>query len=247
MWESFCSDVSGYLQYIDAEEFEYTVNISLKYKYVYVETAKVACSTIKLILQRMELDDPDYVARDLVDMHSRIYSPLCSPARVGGFPRYLNRDDVTVFCFVRNPYTRVLSCYLDKIRNNMRAKKSVLSALEYDPEDMQRDISFGEFVEAISRQSIGDMDPHWRIQYHQTFQDQIDYDFVGRFESLEDDLKSILGRITPEYVNYWGVENRHATGSSSQILEFYDQNTEEQVYEIYRKDFDTFNYDRLKL
>ena len=63
----FYSDIAPFTTHIPAEEFDYTVNISLKYHYVYAENAKVACSTIKLILQRMELDDPDYRPEDLID------------------------------------------------------------------------------------------------------------------------------------------------------------------------------------
>ncbi|MCY3770096.1 MAG: sulfotransferase family protein [Gammaproteobacteria bacterium] len=244
-WEKFKSDISDYTRYLDAEEFDYTVNISLRYRYIYVENAKAACSTIKLILQRMELDDPDYRADHLVDMHTRVFSPLIRPAQVGRFSEFIRRKGVVCFCFVRNPYARVLSAYLDKIVNNMPAKKEILALLDGDRENLQRDVSFGEFVDAISRQSVSEMNPHWRVQYYQTFQEQIRYDFIGRCENLEEDLRSILEKINPQYEKYWGRESRHATHARSLLHKFYGKETESMVYNLYKQDFEAFGYSRL--
>ncbi len=245
LWDQFCSDIAPFTAHVPAEEFDYTVNISLRHRYVYAENAKVACSTIKLILQRMELDDPHYRPEDLVDLHTRIFSPLIRPAQVKSFSRYIQRPDVIKFCFVRNPYTRLLSAYLDKIENNMPAKKGILRQLGFDPEDLGRPVSFGEFVRAVAGQSISEMDQHWRVQYYQTFQDQIHYDFIGRFESLEEDLESALGMINPEFQRFWGREDRHATNSEQQLNACYTDQLEDLVYRIYRKDFQQFRYQRL--
>lgn len=245
LWTEFESDIRPFTSHISAEEFDYTINISLKYNYVYVENAKVACSTIKLILQRMELDDPDFCPEDLVDMHTRIFSPLIRPAQVGTFSRYVKRANVVRFCFVRNPYTRLLSAYLDKIKNNMPAKKEVLEQLGFSADDIERPVSFREFVSIVARQSISAMNLHWRIQYYQTFQDRIDYDFIGRFESLDEDLKAVLQMVNPQFETFWGKEKRHATNSEQHIDAYYTDQIEDSVYKIYRKDFERFKYARL--
>ncbi len=245
LWEQFYSDIAPFTTHIPAGEFDYTVNISLKYNYVYAENAKVACSTIKLILQRMELNDPDYRPNDLIDLHTRIFSPLIRPAQVKSFSNYIKRPNVIKFCFVRNPYTRLLSAWLDKIENNMPAKKGILRQLGFDPEEIDRPVSFGEFVSAVAGQSISAMDQHWRIQYYQTFQDQIDYDFIGRFESLEEDLKSVLGMVNPEFRTFWGTEARHATHSEQQLNACYTDQLENLVYRTYQRDFKQFKYERL--
>ena len=245
LWGRFCADIAPFTTHIAAEEFDYCINISLKYRYVYVENAKVACSTIKLMLQRMELDDADYRPEELHDLHTRIFSPLARPAQVKSFSRYIKRPDVLKFCFVRNPYTRLLSAWLDKIENNMPAKKEILRRLGYDPEAMSHPVSFGEFVRVVATQSISTMDPHWRIQYYQTFQDRIDYDFIGRFESLEADLQAVLGMINPEFRTFWGREDRHATHSRQQLDACYTDRIEDLVYRTYRKDFQRFGYRRM--
>ena len=243
--KQFYSDVAPFTSHIPAEELDYTINISLRYHYVYVENAKVACSTIKLILQRMELDDPDYRPEDLVDLHTRIFSPLIRPAQVKSFSRYIKRSNVVKFCFVRNPYTRLLSAWLDKIENDMPAKKEILRQLGFDPEDLGRPVSFGEFVSVVAGQSISAMDQHWRVQYYQTFQNQINYDFIGRFESLEEDLESVLGMINPGFRTFRGREDRHATNSQQQLNACYTDQIEDLVYRIYQKDFQQFKYQRM--
>ncbi len=245
LWDQFCSDIAPFTACVSTEEFDYSINISLRYRYIYVENAKVACSTIKLILQRMELDDPDYRPAELLDLHTRLFSPLIRPAQVKSFRRYVRRPDVVKFCFVRNPYTRLLSAWLDKIENNMPAKKEILRQLGCDPQDSGRAVSFGEFVRVVAGQSVGAMDPHWRVQYYQTFQDTIDYDFIGRFESLERDLEAALGAINPGFRAFWGREDRHATHSQRKLEACYTDQLEDLVYRTYRKDFRQFNYERM--
>ncbi len=244
LWEKFQSDISAYTTHISADEFDYSINISLRYGYVYVENAKVACSTIKLILQRMELDDPSYHGEDLLDIHTRIFSPMIRPAQVGSFSHYIQRPDVKALCFVRNPYTRLLSAYLDKIMQNWPAKRGILECLGRDPEVLDVDVSFEEFVGVVANQSISEMNPHWRIQYYQTFQEQVDYDFIGRFENLDDDLKTILENINPDYARYWGREERHATRSDKLLKQYYTDEIEEIVYHKYQQDFEEFGYSR---
>ena len=61
-------------------------------------------------------------------------------------------------------------------------------------------ITFAEFlqilVEEFNWNTKNRMNEHWRPQYvlcHPCF---IDYDFVGRFEHLNDDAKHVLAKLT---------------------------------------------------
>src|SRR6476646_383541 len=68
----------------DVDDYFYHIHISLNHKFMYFETPKAACSTIKVVLQRLELRDPSFfLPRPLV--HERYYSPLLSPAQIGSF------------------------------------------------------------------------------------------------------------------------------------------------------------------
>lgn len=242
--DNYLKEIEKYLVYVSHDEFEYDVNISLKYKYVYVETAKVGCSTIKDTLQRMELDYHELVRDNFEDIHRRKYSPLISPSQTCGFDRILKNPNYFVFCFVRSPYTRLLSVYLDKIVNGFPEKRNILIAMGENPSNLSRNISFEEFVEVVCEQSISQMNPHWRVQYYQTFQDSISYDFIGRMESFQNDCNYVFSKIRGDFADYYHSELRHSTNSIERLNQFYNHDLKEKIFSKFRVDFECFGYDR---
>ena len=150
-------------------QFEYCVNISLGHRYIYVTTPKCGCSTIQLSLQRLELANPNFDRADFEDLHVRKYSPLLNARQVGSFTQLLNNPSFVKFCFVRHPYSRLLSAYLDKIvRDKGPAKANVLTLL--GGSDLNQEVSFEDFINVICEQPVIQMDDHWRVQYYQTMQ-----------------------------------------------------------------------------
>lgn len=234
--------ISKYLKYVTREEFDYDINISLKNKYIYVETPKVGCSTIKDTLQRMEIEYPEFVRENFEDIHYRDMSPLLKPSQTLCFDRMLNNPEFFVFCFARNPYTRLLSSYLDKIVRGRPHKRSILVAMGLDSSDLSINITFREFVDVVCNMDISHMDPHWRIQYYQTFQDQINYDFIGKFESFQRDCAYVFNKLNVNYNEYFHSELRHATNSSMLLNKYYDKELRSKVFQKYLVDFEFFNY-----
>ncbi len=82
------------------------------------------------------------------------------------------------------------------------------------------------------------------MQYYQTFQAGLTFDFVGRFESLDRDLPKVLGRIRDDFETFVASDKRNATSAAEKLDEFYTPELSDLVYAKYRIDFDTFNYDR---
>lgn len=250
LWKKFELASLPYRARISADQFDYAVNISLQYRYLYVETPKAACSSIKATLQKIELGQPDFAHKNFQDVHNRYFSPLLRASQVGDLNAYFERKDIFTFCFVRNPYTRVLSAYLDKIANvnteignDMQFKQKILVSLGYDASDVSREVSFPDFVRAISQQPYSVMDPHWRIQYYHTFQDHIRYNKVGRFEQFDSDFQSILEQLNIEDVSaYYESEIRHSTKADLQLARYYTDDACESIYNTYRLDFDHFGY-----
>ena len=123
--------------------------ISLKYRYLFCNTPKVACSTIKLTLARAELEDDTFEYENDEYIHDRELSPLLKPTML---PNPVDRlDRFFKFCFVRNPAARLLSAYLDKIVRNKPEKLLVLEALNRSNDPLY-EISFPEFVEVVCDQ-----------------------------------------------------------------------------------------------
>ncbi len=241
--ENFTREVAKYCEHVPIHNFDYSINISLKHKYMFVETPKAGCSTIKSILQKMELDRPDFVRSEARDLHYREFSPLLRPAQVGSFNTFMARNDIFKFCFTRNPYSRLLSAYLEKICQNKPPKQNILQHLGYDPNDIQRAIAFPEFVDGVCSQAPIQMNPHWRIQYFQTFRAHIDYDFVGTVENFSEDLAKALARIRPDYADFVADETRHATGSTNKLNEHFTPGMIDKVRHTFALDFEHFGHE----
>lgn len=220
----------------------HATHISLRHKYVFVETPKVACSSIKLTLQRWELEDRTFRPRLFEDIHRKEASPLWSPDNIDELLRILDNPEFIKFCFVRHPYTRLLSCYLDKICRNRLQKESIFSVLGFDPKNRAQKISFATFVDGIGKQSICEMDPHWRPQYVQTFQNVISYDMVGRFESLETEFGNVAEKLGGDALRYFLREDRNQTNASLRIAEFLTDDIRSKLSTIYEVDFREFDY-----
>ncbi len=238
--DNFKKMVSKYCKYISAQGFNYSINISNKYNYMFVETPKVACSTIKVTLQRMELETTELFNKR--NIHKREFSPLIKPSQVGNFDKFLNRKKLFKFCFVRNPYTRLLSAYLEKIKLGKNQKRSILLHMGKYPYNLNTEISFSEFVHVVCEQSIISMDNHWRIQYYQTFQDHINYDFCGKLENFDQDIKTVLSKINKNYSKYMLSRRTHSTEANNLLEQYYCSELIKKVQEKYAKDFEYFNY-----
>jgi hypothetical protein len=144
------------------------------------------------------------------------------------------------FAFVRNPWDRLVSCYMSKLviagpGFNMRP---------YGDVTLRRDMTFKEFAEAVCRIRDEESDPHFRSQHIVICDDGpgkgILADFVGRFENLEEDFGIVAKRL--------GLEsNLPETVSSTDLKglrpyrDFYDGRLAEIVGECYRDDAKVFD------
>jgi len=229
------------------------VQYSPKYRYIYVDTPKVACSTIKHSLQRAEREGAvpgtkpgapqQYGYSDfLLRIHDRRESPLLFPKDRQELARFAawSRFD---FCFVRNPFSRVLSAYIDKVERHAERRALFQAQLLGGMEDPGRTLSFIEFLELVRRQDPKAMDPHWRPQ-HIHISCGIRYDFIGFFENFEKDFNTALSRIDPELLQHRANIFEHRTDASKILAKYYEGNAAARlVREMYAKDFEIFGYD----
>lgn len=241
-WNDFQRSAEKCFRFLKPKDLMHATHISLKNKYLYVETAKVACSTIKKLLIDAEYEGQVTPVTGEY-LHFREFSPLLNARQVGNFQTFLNRSDIFKFCFVRNPYTRLLSCYLDKIKERRGPNDSLMIQLGYGPFS-DKVLSFEEFVDAVTAQTIGLMDPHWRTQYYATFQDGIDYNFIGKFENFDNDFRHAISQINIDFDQYYMIQNGHATNAGEQLKQYYTSTLLEKVYQKYKIDFDYFGYDK---
>ena len=215
----------------------YLVNFSLRYRYIYVENPKVACTTIKRILQVAEVDGD--LSKLSEDVHDRWKSPLPEIRNVPEDFQKLYEDPKTfLFCFVRNPYTRALSCYLDKFVKNRETFSHMLWDLGAPAGER---LTFIDFLEIVKDQPDRDRNPHWISQSYLLQPDKLKYDFIGRFESVEEDIGRIFKKL--EFTQKgWEKRAGHATSANKLVQEYYGPKEIELVQEVYEQDFKSFGY-----
>ncbi|MGQ3487949.1 sulfotransferase family protein [Roseovarius pacificus] len=211
----------------------YLVHWTRGRNYIYVETPKVACTTIKHDLQMDATGEPV-----TGNVHDRDASPLLRITDAPGEFKALNDDpDTFKFCFVRNPFSRALSCYLDKFVTNEWERQRLSGQLGFDPETPP---TFIEFLEAVRAQDDMERDIHWATQTFLLRPRRYKYSFIGRFELFGpqfESIKAFLGINVPSR-----NVSRHATGASGKLDEFMTENAVSLIKEIYEFDFNNFGY-----
>lgn len=198
--------------------------------YVYLNNPKCACSTVKYALWSMEKESGriDYLP-DSKQLHglgfwSQNYD-------------FMNREDVFTFTVVRNPFTRILSAYLDKIaRKNLI--RDIFCRLYDIPQD--KEISFRYFLETIRHSPSHHDDPHWRLQTDNILFDALRIDFIGHLEHIDQDLPYILSRISG--VSTFAPRQDHKTGAAKYVGDYFGATEIDLVREKYAAYFENFGY-----
>jgi hypothetical protein len=229
------------------------VHSSPKYGYLYVDTPKAGCSTIKYTLQCAERGQRYTVPANqgssafgysefLLDVHDRRKYMLVAPSDPGAL-RVMLSSSRFKFCFVRNPYTRILSAYIDKIERNEERRVLFLTEFQDRLRETASPISFVDFLQLIRAQAPVDTNPHWRPQHLQTMSGLIDYDVIGRFENFRRDFEAVLRVIDDAAIGFFDSVNEHRTQASERLAYYYsDPMAIKLVADIYGRDFAVFGY-----
>ena len=143
-------------------------------------------------------------------------------------------DEYFTFGFCRNPITRTISAY-NYFKNSKTFKRQSIDGEVFDAVDSTS--NFHEFCKSflINSDPLRLID-HLKPQHYFLCdsEDKILVDFLGRFESIGRDFKTITSKLNIK------VELPHKNKGTKQ----YDTNkeTEDLIKEIYKKDFEIFNY-----
>jgi dermatan 4-sulfotransferase 1 len=145
-----------------------------------------------------------------------------------------------LFTFVRNPYTRVLSSYLDKIDNFKKAfydtRKSVRHFSNAD------DVTFEAFVTYLENGGLY-LDPHWMPQLSLIPLPLSEVSFVGKVENIDHDLPVLINRLFGDNT-YRVIKSREDSRrkSSEVVSKYYTEDLKARIYKLYKADFDAFSY-----
>lgn len=225
--------------------------VSVKHKYVCMTIPKVACSTVKATLHYME-GHP--IPESLGDVH--VKGTRLLEFSNEEITEMLVAEDWFRFCFVRNPYYRLLSAYKSKIGNMWAAKhepyysdiqQEIRETYGYPVRDGRPAgvVAFRDFVRFIQTpRNPKSRDGHWNVQTNILMLPAIDYDFIGRFENFAQDFTRVLAHLnaTAEVLAV-ACKIRNPTVKVHHALA-YDKELADSVYQTYQVDFENFGYSR---
>ncbi|MEK0164742.1 sulfotransferase family protein [Phaeobacter sp. A36a-5a] len=234
---------------------------------VYRVVPKCACSTIGQIMYYS--DHGRFFDGDIHDATSGLHkwALLDSQPLITG---NVQSQKSYAFTCVRNPYTRVLSSFFDKIcgiqRNGKRYRGNLVPQLTYDygievggddgkqPFDQIK--SFRRFLlfvrDTVKFRRPMDPDIHWSATsgHVSTFIcNGGRYDKVIWTEAFNEGMQDVLDAIeTPHQVDLaqiprFNESEGHGPKRAHPVEEYFDDLSMHLVYEIYKRDFEVFKYD----
>lgn len=222
-------------------------HISLVHRYVYVEVPKAGCGTVKATLGALEAArmGPGMAARVQQAPHNRLLAtPFVKPFQLTpeDLERVLTAPEFARFTVVREPATRVLSGYLEKIGQGLKQSASIVDALSegHDP-IAPEDITLEQFLTVIGAQRSREQDPHWRRQVDHIGLEHVPYAEIVHLEDLDDSWERLA-----ELTGYQTIDQQYfcrtSTKAAQRRAEFFTPATLEQVREIYADDYRLLNY-----
>jgi len=224
--------------------------ISHKHKLIFLHIPKVAGTSIEAALGHLD----DYDGRNAQDHRTlRQYEPFFTwPNRFFGIENlketkwhfqhrlekhenrnnniWVNRAQFNAYSkitFVRNPWDRVYSWYTNVLRDPLHRKKH----------GIDKDISLNEFLVKHS-QSWG-LKP--QTYWLQDFSGNVAMDFVGKFESLQEDFDKMKRQFNLSEA----IELPHKIkgGAESSYRDRFDPDSETIVRQRYAREIEMFGYD----
>lgn len=213
--------------------------ISDKYKFIWVGIPKVATRSFLTAF----IEEAPYDFGALVTTESL-------PKLLARNPSY---KSYFKFTFVRNPWSRLVSCYLDKILN---PKQKTIDLLLSKYSDLSPNISFEEFVDYLFKGIFGPdkrADTHWLSQ-HMFFTDLMGnslVNYIGKYENLANDFDAISKEIGLPTIKLPWLNTKNGWDPGNKATEkedifyyrtYYTDTTKNMVAKRYRKDIDLLNY-----
>jgi dermatan 4-sulfotransferase 1 len=234
--------LSGRQRVIPASWVWLRTAVSTGHKYIYVRIPKCANTTITNTLFMYDkgagLNGPTLKAHTI----KRQFETLRDTRK-----KNLEslKNEYFIFTFLRNPYSRVLSAFLDKIHFRQHYAKSEYSKFMQHLGKKQQDISFDDFIGFLENGGLY-KNPHWTPQISLLPFPPGDFDFIGKTERLSQDMNQVISRVYPDktWEGLYQPEGRRRTNSSGLVSQYYNDSLVEKVYSLYKEDFDAFGFSR---
>ncbi|XP_053255260.1 carbohydrate sulfotransferase 8 [Podarcis raffonei] len=230
-----------------------------KYRILYCEVPKAGCSNWKRVLMVLN----GLASSTKVIQHNTVHYGNYLK-RLDGFDRKgINHrlNTYTKMLFVREPFEKLVSAFRDKFehpnnyyhpvfgrpiisRYRVNATKEALRT--------GSGVTFKEFIQYLLdvHRPVG-MDIHWDHVNRLCSPCLIDYDFIGKFETMEEDANFFLHLINapqnltfPRFKDRHSDEERTTTQITQQYFKQLSPSQRQRSYDFYYMDYLMFNYSK---
>jgi len=197
---------------------------------IYISNPKCGCSTIKHSLKAAQADA---YARRGGDFQ-RAEDPHIDDDCLKKFqlPPHACRQRYLISC-VRNPFTRALSGFLDKVAH---PETPLLPEFAYHRID-----DFEAYLEALAKCDQKHMNSHFRAQHFNLDFPKIAYDAIFFLENLAA-LPRYLSTVCPDFKLETFAP--HSRGASAKLRQHYTSRAVDMVRDLFAQDFELFGYSR---
>ena len=226
--------------------------VNIAKRYMYYAVPKAACTQMRELLRRLEnappiklFADGDWQTRRDMFIHARSNVPLPSLVDLDNRTQreVLESPDFLRLTVVRNPYTRLVSAWKNKVILCEPSVKGVYCDIKDGLPDVHTKclVTFDEFVEyATKRCDLRTCDGHWRRQVDYTFFPAMNFSYVGKLEHFEDVLRRLERHLGLSDFLVAERRNRSISFGGSP----YTKELADRVYALYQADFEVLQYDR---
>ena len=183
---------------------EHSSFVSSLHRYVYVETPKAACTTMKYFIAELgkaycDLQRKPYLreTRRSMLIHQRKYIGLPTLLDLKGEELQSlisGRSGYFIFGLVRNPFSRLVSAFESKVRllePGFRPMGLRWTAAEADDDVRQ---TFSNFVDK-ELEGLGQIEHHFAPQYQLLFPDFIPYTKIFQLERFAEFERAVLAHL----------------------------------------------------
>lgn len=143
---------------------------------------------------------------------------------------HLNKKAFT-FAFARNPYSRLVSCYKNKIHDEQSEIKNVYFGM------FNEKMSFEKFVKQVCKIPDFLSDPHFRSQSTYLFyRKRPMFDYLGHIENFDRDFEYVAKKFELSSITSMNVSRKEDWRT------YYNPELAQLVYNRYKKDFKLLGY-----
>ncbi|XP_050932732.1 carbohydrate sulfotransferase 8 isoform X2 [Lates calcarifer] len=230
-----------------------------RYKLLYCQVPKAGCSNWKRTLMVLagQASNVQSINHDTVHYGNHLKT-LNSFDQKGIMHRL---ETYTKVMFVREPLERMVSAYRDKFENpnnhyHSLFGKPIISKYRVNASKTAlktgNGVTFKEFVQYLLdvHRPVG-MDIHWNQANQLCNPCLIDYDFIGKFENMDEESNFLLQKIkappklkVPSFKDRNPKDKRTSTQITQKYFSQVSKLERQRVYDFYFMDYLMFNYSK---